>query len=421
MMEFVRRNKKTVSAILIYSMDRFSRSGSNAIYLSDQLRKQGIEIVAVTQPTDSYSPSGELHQNMMLVFSHFDNQQRRMKTIEGMKEKVRRGYWVGIAPKGYKYCGTKEKKLVHSELAPVIRRAFEMKARDGYTNVEIARKLHPLGLKILSKSLSKIFSNVTYLGYLSCSLLDGEIIKGQHEPIVSEELFFKVNKLKRKIKGRIKETEANSKIPLKNFILCSSCMTHKLTGYEVSRRRGNWYYKCSIRGCKNNVNIEKLHTLFYELLKSYSIKEDKVPKIRSKLREMMLGYHAEQVKEEQILANEIKKLKKKIDILDERFAYGVIEKTIYNKVHSKEKKALAKLEQALLASNPTSIPNVDKGIEEALQLATKMHKMWKYGDVYQRRRLQTLVFPKGLIYHPRTQQLEAIEVEKTLFVIQGLT
>ncbi len=418
MMEYVRRNKKSISAILIYSMDRFSRSGANAIYLSDQLRKQGTEIIAVTQPTNTYEPSGELHQNIMLVFSHFDNQQRRMKTIEGMKEKLRRGYWVGIAPRGYRYCGTKEKKLVLSDLAPIIRRAFEMKARDGYNNIEIAKELKPLGLNVHHKTMSKIFSNVTYLGYLSCSLLEGEIVKGKHEAIVSEELFFEVNKMKRVIKNRIKETEANQFVPLKNFIQCPKCKIKKLTGYEVSLRRGNWYYKCSSKGCKINVNIYHMHQTFYELLKSYSIKPEMVPDIKSKLRDMMISYYKEQVKEEQLLLKEINKIKKKIDILDERFAYGEIDKSVYKKVSSKEKKAQVLLEKQVLMKNPNSISKIENGITEALTLAQNIHTLWDDGDVYQKRRLQTIIFPKGVEYRCKDKGLVPLEVEKTLFAIQ---
>ena len=420
MMEYVRRNKKSISAILLYSMDRFSRSGANAIYLSDQLRKQGTQIIAVTQPTNTYEPSGELHQNIMLVFSHFDNQQRRAKTIAGMAEKVRRGYWVSIAPKGYKYCGTKEKKLVHSEVAPLIKRAFEMKARGGFTNVEILHKLKLLGLNIKHKSLSKIFCNVTYIGYLSHALLDGEIIKGKHEPIIDEELFFQVNKLKRVIKKRIKETEANEFVPLKNFIQCPKCKIKRLTGYEVSRRRGNWYYKCSTKGCKINVNVNQMHNTFYELLKSFTIKPSSVPEVKKKLRDMMMSFYTEQLNDEQRLIKELNKHKKKIDVLDERFAYGEIEKDLYKKVASKEKKAIAAVEKELLMLKPNSIPNMDQGINEALALAQSIHTLWLDGDVYQKRRLQKVIFPKGLVFRQQDKSLEPIEVEKTLFAINNL-
>lgn len=420
MMEFVRRNKKKVSAILIYSMDRFSRSGANAIYISSQLREQGIEIIAVTAPTDSYTPSGELHQNIMLVFSHFDNQQRRLKTIEGMKEKLRRGYWVGIAPRGYKYCGTKEKRLIHSELAPVVKRAFEMKARDGFTNVEIAKRLRPLGLKINSKTLSKIFSNVTYLGYLSCNLLEGEIIKGKHKAIVDEELFFRVNNLKRVIKTRIKETQANEMIPLKNFILCSSCKKHKLTGYEVSRRPGNWYYKCSIRGCRNNINAGQLHDLFYQFLQTFTVEQESIPLIRKKLKEMMQAYYNEQTQGQQLLTRQINKIKKRIDILDERFAFGQIDKTLYQKVLFKEKKELIPLEKQAILKFGTSLETIEAGIEETLHLSQNLHNLWFEGDVYQKRRLQNLVFPKGVVFNQTDESFSAIEVEKTLFSIKML-
>jgi len=117
---------------------------------------------------------------------------------------------------------------------------------------------------------------------------------------------------------------------------------------------------------------------------------------------------------------EIKKIQTKIDTLDERLANGEIEKPLYKKVNTNERKALVVLEKKLLLTKPSSIPSIDSGIEEALSLAQNMHNLWLEGDVYQKRRLQKLVFPKGVIYHPEKFFLEAIEVEKTLFSIKKL-
>ena len=45
MLAFVRKSKEKISIIIVYSVDRFSRSGANAIYIADQLKQQGIVVV----------------------------------------------------------------------------------------------------------------------------------------------------------------------------------------------------------------------------------------------------------------------------------------------------------------------------------------------------------------------------------------
>ena len=46
MISFVQNEKEGVSAILGYSLDRFGRTGDNAIFISSELKKQGISITA---------------------------------------------------------------------------------------------------------------------------------------------------------------------------------------------------------------------------------------------------------------------------------------------------------------------------------------------------------------------------------------
>ena len=52
MLSFVKKCPDKITYIIVYSVDRFSRSGANAIYIKDQLRSEGIFLVAVTQPGD---------------------------------------------------------------------------------------------------------------------------------------------------------------------------------------------------------------------------------------------------------------------------------------------------------------------------------------------------------------------------------
>jgi site-specific DNA recombinase len=221
MIRFVKNQKEGISVILVYSLDRFSRTGDNAIFISSALKKQGISIVSVTQPIDVSTHSGVLQQNIQFIFSKYDNDLRREKCMAGMKEKLLRGEWTGVAPIGYTYglidgCKT----IVAGEKGKLIARAFEMKVQ-GLSNTEIAAKLNTQGLRINKKRLSELFRNPFYCGFIAHSLLDGKVVKGKHEPLISDELFLRANDMLKKNAFGYKHDKGNVNIPLKNFVRCA--------------------------------------------------------------------------------------------------------------------------------------------------------------------------------------------------------
>ncbi|MEK6616810.1 MAG: recombinase family protein, partial [Bacteroidota bacterium] len=70
MLDFIKKNKGKVSQILVYALDRFSRTGGGAIKLAQELReKHGVEVFAVTQPNDTSIPSGAFTQDIQFIFS----------------------------------------------------------------------------------------------------------------------------------------------------------------------------------------------------------------------------------------------------------------------------------------------------------------------------------------------------------------
>ena len=101
MLAFVKKSKEKISYIIVYSVDRFSRSCANAIYIAEKLKREGITVFAVTQPTDTTTASGSLQQNIQFIFSEYDNQLRREKCMAGVKEHLLNGIWCTAPPTGY--------------------------------------------------------------------------------------------------------------------------------------------------------------------------------------------------------------------------------------------------------------------------------------------------------------------------------
>ena len=100
MMNYIKSNKEKVSFILVYSLDRFSRTGGNAIHISSELKSNGISIMSVVQQIDTDSHSGKLQESIHFVFSQYDNDLRREKCVAGMRNKLLKGKWIGQAPTG---------------------------------------------------------------------------------------------------------------------------------------------------------------------------------------------------------------------------------------------------------------------------------------------------------------------------------
>ncbi len=83
MITYVSMNKR-INVILVYSYDRFSRAGAEAIVTKAYLKTKGIYVISVTQPIDSDNMAGEFMENMLFLFNQFENNLRKQKCTAGM-------------------------------------------------------------------------------------------------------------------------------------------------------------------------------------------------------------------------------------------------------------------------------------------------------------------------------------------------
>lgn len=334
MLKYVRQSG-SIGYILVYAYDRFSRSGTGAAQISQELLSQGIKLVSVTQEIDIMTPSGQLNQNILLSFSKFDNDLRREKTVTAMKDLVRKGFWLWIPPLGYgnknKYQKAANAEYYITKEGQLLKKAFKWKLKGLYSNVEIVEKLSRLGLVIDERRLQEAFKNPFYCGIIISKLIPGEAIVGKHPPLVSKKDFLQINH-----SGTLypkKRKDDNDNLPLKRFMYCQTCK-EPMTGYIV-KRKGLYYYKCRKKGCKNNKSAKIIHDKFKSVLSLYGIH----PKYQDILKEVMT-YTFESITNEgktkrTVQKRELIKVEKKIATIEERFAIGEIEKPMYQKYKKK--------------------------------------------------------------------------------------
>jgi site-specific DNA recombinase len=420
MIEFCKKHKKGNLKIIVYNLDRFSRTGDNAIWLSRQLRDLGILIMSVTQPIDTKNPAGVLQQNILFLFSQYDNDLRRLKAIEGMKERLLCGEWPGHAPIGYDHVTTNgEKTIVINETGKLLRKAFLWKANEGISMVEILSRLKSHGLKLTKQAISKALINPFYCGILSHSFLKGEVIEGKHEKLISKEIFLKANEEKSKSAHGFRWNALNEELPLKLFIKCENCREN-LRGYIV-KSTNLYYYKCDNGSkCSCNVSAKKLHELFETIQSEITLPEKYIDLFQLQLRKLYTTINLAGEENAKQYKTRLTELEQKIENLEERFIEEKINQELYQKFAHKFSREKAELLEHL---QPTIIntSNLERYIELATKRVTEPASMWASSNYAEKQRLQFSIFPEGIYYNKKTHQPRTEKMNSIFAFVADLT
>jgi site-specific DNA recombinase len=419
MLDFVKKSPVKINFIIVYSVDRFSRSGIDAANIAKQLRADGTHLIACTQPADTSTSSGKLQQNVQLIFSEYDNDLRREKCVSGMKEFLRQGYRVGRAPFGYRHELTNERqKIVIDEVkGEIVRKAFELRSQ-GASIEDVALQCKAMGHYIDPKRLSEMLRNVFFCGYIQNRILGDELVKGKHEPLVSEELFLKINGQGILYPQNFESRPTDEQFPLKRFITCAKCGA-KWVGYSVKGKKAT-YYKCNSKGCKCNRNAQKIHDDFREYLSDFMIDERYAEPLKAQLTLTFKSMNAGNESVKAQISKQLKEAKENIDTVEERFALGKIGEDIYQKVKGKYLEEYNTINNELRKVD-LQLSNLDKFVNYSIKLSCNLSILWGSRDFSLKQGLQNLLFPEGIIYDLPTSKYRTCRSNTVFASIAGLS
>lgn len=345
MLAYVKRSKK-VAYVIVYSYERFSRSGINGASIADDLlKKYGVVTLAVTQELDPRTPAGSFQQNILFLFGQMDNELRRDKTVTGMRELLRKGYYLHTLPRGYtnlnKGCKAVDQKIVVNEDGALIRKAFHWKADKKYSNAEICRQLKRRGYKLDDRRLAEIFANPFYCGIIVSKMLPNQVIEGKHEAMVSKKLFLKVNNVITESRNHpVAHQKNDNHLPLKRFMRCGEFDT-PMTGFLV-KAKGLYYYRYRTKGCKNTKSARDLHTVFRNVLTSFVINNENLELFKKGTIAVCETVFQEKRESEKLLRKKLKEVEGYIETIDERHAIGKITTESFEKTPKNMKQSVRK-------------------------------------------------------------------------------
>mgnify|MGYP001576122808 CR=1 FL=1 len=189
-----------VDLVIVYKVDRLTRSLSDFAKIVDVFDAAGASFVSVTQSFNTTTSMGRLTLNMLLSFAQFE----REVTGERIRDKIAaskaKGMWMGGRPPlGYEV-RDRRLEIVEAE-AETVRHIFRRYAelgsvfdlRDDLAASGITAKRHVSvsgnvtgGGLIERGALYHLLQNHLYRGEISHK---GQIYPGQHEAIIDEELW----------------------------------------------------------------------------------------------------------------------------------------------------------------------------------------------------------------------------------------
>lgn len=398
MLSFVKR-RKNIGYIIVYSYDRFSRSGPSGAFISHELKQRGIKVVSATQSVDHSDPSGGFMEGIYHLFSQFDNQLRRDKCMTGMKEKLMQGYWPFIPPTGYDNLNqgktADQHKLVINKQGQLLKKAFEWKANKDWSLVKISEKLEAQGLSIAPKRLTDYFRNPFYCGFVVSKMIPGEMIDGKHPPLVSKNTFLQVHENLSKFNSGYTIEKEVEELPLKQFVKCNCCGT-SMTGYLV-KKKNLYYYKCNQKGCKKNRSQKVLHQKFESLLSEYTINPQLAPVLEEMMKYVLEKNINQSPTDTKAMKLNLSSLKKKLSKIEERFVLGEIDQELFMKYRDKMSSEIEQIEQKL-SGDKIALSNLEKAVSKCMMMASELPLLWKKANFEGKRKLQYLVFPEGIRY-----------------------
>lgn len=295
---------KKFDQIIVWKINRLSRKLKDTLEIVEKLSYNNVELVSLTEKTELNTNEGRLHMHIMSSLGEFERGQIAENVKMGMNARARDGKWNGGKVLGYDLVEIpdsnrkrKEQLLtINNKEAELVRHIFEL-YYNGKGYKAIANQINKEGYHTKKGnyfsvvSIKDIVTNPLYSGMIRYDLRrnwasqrrkginpDPILVPGIHEPIISKELFEKVQELIKSKGGKPNKTFVGS-YPLTGILRCPVCNAGMVAGRVVSTRKDGTkntirYYYCGAwrnKGtavCRSNgVRADEVESFVFQKLR----------------------------------------------------------------------------------------------------------------------------------------------------------
>lgn len=316
-------NNKNIDAVVIWKLDRLSRSQKDTLYLIEEvLNPNNVALVSMNESLDSSTPFGIAMVGMMSVFAQLEVSNIVERSKMGREARAKAGYYHGggnFKPLGYDYVNGL--LIINEYEAMVVQEVFKQ-FLDGNGTRKIIMNLHEKYPDEVSTRtrIKDVLKNPLYVGKVT---FNGIVYDGVHEPIIDQKMFDKAQEL---INGRkeYSKTGTEQKGLLNGKLYCGVCGARYYRQVTGSKKYRYVKYACSSknwsspklikdRQCDNKrFNTDELEAKVISQLKALT------------LDELIKPEKQEIIDQRSVVESEIKSIDSQINKLIELFQFDAI-------------------------------------------------------------------------------------------------
>lgn len=337
--------EKKFDTVLVYKLDRLSRSQKDTLYLiEEEFLPNGVDFISMSENFDTSTPFGKAMIGILSVFAQLEREQIKERLAMGHIGRAKSGFWHGGSnvPIGYDFIdGT---LVINEYEALQVRKIFSLflggesmygiaaYMNENYTNKYSNYKHH--------SHIGTMLRNQLYMGKITYK---GVTYDGVHEPIIDEDTFNRVQLRYAEISAKDDHhyrSPFKGKHLLSGLVFCEHCNARYFVwtsraskkdefGKQVKKGENYAYYKCYSRDKNKQMKtVDFCDNPTYKVALLDRIVLDEIKKLKldpNYLEQLVVAPDTENADQEiRILNEKLKDITNKIDKLMDLYTLGTI-------------------------------------------------------------------------------------------------
>ncbi len=406
MLESCRKNKKNIDALIVYRLDRLSRQTGDFLAIRKRLAEYQITLISASEPTGN-SPTERFIETMLASFAQMDNDVKSERTRNGLRARFLAGLPSSTPPFGYK--NENGYAIKDPKTWDKTKKAWELMATGTKTLSEMANLMNEWGLRqsfkekehlLKPQAISRMFRNKFYIGILTSKRYPEEV-RGQHVPMVTEALFYRVQAT---IDGRntnihiplSRRNPDNKEFPLRRLVRCKCNIP--LTGAWSKGKYAKYaYYLCSKRCGMPSIPVDTLNNATIHFLSNITPTKQCLDAFIALLRRTYYTRGAQLQKRRDEADNELKRLYTLRQALIQKNLNGIYSDEIFKEQNKLIEDQIASVQMskddALLEKY-----NLEKIVKFMQDKFANLGKTYQLSTLSQIKVLLCSIFPSGLVW-----------------------
>ena len=403
--EYCKKNKGKVDKVLFLRWDRYSRNVEFAFAYKRMFYDElGVEINAIESPIDFNGTEWSTHLSIYCGIAHTEDAKISKRTKEGIRKSLKEGRWCNHAPRGYRHhrIGSYKEHNTHmvidEKTAPLIRRIFKEVSKGVESADTIRKRMCP---NIARSSYMQMLHNILYIGKIKIPALGEEeerIIDGEHQPLIDEETFYRVQDL---IEGRnrrkhtlIKGKKPHPDFYLRGHVVCPMCGRPITASFSHGNGGKYPYYHCMCSPRHYSVRAEKVNSEFVRYVSGLKPREEVLNLYNEVLRSIREDDCVDQRKyqselEEQLTTLDNRKNRLSVDYMD-----GKIDAALYSELKKGVEADIRRVKNQIEKVRKAISTNLQPKLDYSITLIDNLERYFEDSPIEVKQRLLGLIFPE---------------------------